>query len=91
MKTTSESHIEPTHSEKWPKNFLRNCLAVLGAMALWAWALSVFLGTGIGYDRPTVSLLDGDFLATLWQLAKAVFLGALAWGVSRTIYDMNDD
>lgn len=68
----------------------RNLLAVAGAAALWLWSLAVLLGTGIGYDHPIDSLFGGGVLTSLWRIAKALFLGSTAWGVSHFILEHFD-
>ena len=78
--------ISPKVSNR-PKFYLRNVLAILGAAALWLWSLTVSLGTGIGYDHPVDNLFDGGILASLWRIAKAMFLGGMAWAVSHIILE----
>lgn len=58
---------------------IRALLAMAGGVALFLWALSVVLGTGIGYDHPIVGLFDGGFISSLWRLSKAGLLGVMAW------------
>ena len=62
-------------------------LALLGAGALWAWALAVLLGTGIGYDHPIHSLFGDGVFVDLWRIAKSFFLGLMAWGVTRLVIE----
>ena len=61
------------------------------ALALWVWALSVLLGTGIGYDNPVFGLFDGGVLSSLWRFVRAGFLGVSAWGVSRLVLEYFDE
>jgi hypothetical protein len=66
-------------------------LAMLGAIALFLWALCVLMGTGIGYDHPIFGLFDGGVLAATWRLTKAIFLGVLALATIRTaIYSLEE-
>ena len=66
----------------------RNYLAIAGAASLWMWSLCIFLGTGLGYNRPVLGgLFYGGFLASSWRIAKGTFVGAAAWAVSHLLFE----
>ena len=56
-------------------------MALLAAFSLAMWALCILLGTGLGYDHPVHEFFDGGLVASLWRIAKAIFLGTMAWAV----------
>jgi hypothetical protein len=72
-----------------PKFTYRGIVALCGGLALFAWGIGVALGTGIGYDRPIVSLIPVTG-RVLWQLFKGGCLITMAVAVVKEAIEAAD-